>query len=100
MRQALSLGTSAGDFGVALGGNKQLSQGEVRTVDIDISTPEGFAAYQKFVADGQMPQSGRTGHQQPAQHQRARLLRLHRRPRSRRADFKLGGVLADSEGDR
>ena len=89
VRRALSVGTSVGDFGVALGGSKELSQGEICTVDIDISTAEGFAAYQKFIADGQMPQPGTGGHQQPAQYQRGRLLRLHRR-RGQRGQLQAG----------
>jgi hypothetical protein len=96
VRNALSLGTSVGEFGVAIGGNKQLSQGEIRSVDIDISTPEGFAAYQKFIADGQLPQSG------PGISNPLAISALDYSGSTtaevKAGRFKLGGVLNDAEG--
>ena len=97
VRQALSVGTSVGDFGVALGGTKELSQGEVRTVDIDISTPEGFAAYQKFIADGQMPQPGTPGTSNPLSISAVDFSGSTVAEVSA-GNFRLGGVLNDAEG--
>ena len=97
VRQALSVGTSVGDFGVALGGSKELSQGEVRTVDIDISTPEGFAAYQKFIADGQMPQPGTPGTSNPLSISAVDFSGSTVAEVSA-GNFRLGGVLNDAEG--
>jgi hypothetical protein len=97
VKQALLLGTSVGEFSVAIGGNKQLSQGEVRSVDIDISTPEGWDAYQKFLASGEMPCDGAAG--------TSNALSISSIDYSgsttaevKAGRIKLGGVLNDAEG--
>jgi hypothetical protein len=97
VKQALLLGTSVGEFSVAIGGNKQLSQGEVRSVDIDISTPEGWDAYQKFLASAEMPCDGAAG--------TSNALSISSIDYSgsttaevKAGRIKLGGVLNDAEG--
>ena len=61
VRQTLALGLGNDDFGIALGGTEELADGKLAAIDIDISTPEGWAAYQDFVATGALPDPGTAG---------------------------------------
>ncbi len=97
VRQALSLGVSLGDFGVALGGSRELSEGTVRTVDIDISTAEGWAAYQEFLASGRLPPPDAPGTRDPTTIDSLNVsgstsAEVNAGP------ISIGGVLSDSEG--
>lgn len=57
--QSLELGASfsIGDarFKAALGSNRSLTDRSTQSTDIDISTPQGQAAYQDFLRTGQLP---------------------------------------------
>jgi hypothetical protein len=58
-----SLGLKVGDENVAAGvkiGNGFLD-GKARSVDLDIGTPEGWAAYQSFITSGRLPAQGASG---------------------------------------
>jgi hypothetical protein len=58
-----SLGMKVGDENVAAGvkiGNGFLD-GKARSVDLDIGTPEGWAAYQSFITSGRLPAQGASG---------------------------------------
>jgi hypothetical protein len=97
VRQALSLGVSLGDFGVAIGGSRELSEGTVRTVDIDISTAAGWAAYQEFLATGHLPAANAPGTRDPTTIDSLNVsgstsAEVNAGP------ISIGGVLADSEG--
>ena len=65
VRHALSLGASLGDFGISIGSSKELSNGKLRAVDIDISTQAGWDAYQQFLATGKLPDQGAPGTSDP-----------------------------------
>jgi hypothetical protein len=97
VRQALSLGVSLGDFGVALGGSRELSEGTVRTVDIDISTPDGWAAYQEFLATGKLPAPDAPGTRDPTTIDSLNVSSSTSAEVSA-GPFSIGGVLGDSEG--
>ena len=97
VRQALSLGVSLGDFGVALGGNRELSEGTVRTVDIDISTPEGWAAYQQFLATGQLPGPNAPGTSDPTTIDSLNVSGSTQ-AEVNAGPISIGGTLSDSEG--
>jgi hypothetical protein len=51
--------------GVSFGSKEELADGKLRAVDIDISRPEGWNAYQQFVASGKLPAGDAPGTSQP-----------------------------------
>jgi hypothetical protein len=51
--------------GVSFGGKEELADGKLRAVDIDISTTEGWNAYQQFVASGRLPAGDAPGTSEP-----------------------------------
>ena len=55
VRNALSLGIGNDAAGVALAAGSELSDGKLRSVDIDISTAAGWKAYQSFLKSGRLP---------------------------------------------
>ena len=65
VRQTLSLGLGVDGASLSLGGNEQLSSGELHAVDIDISTSAGWAAYQAFLGTGELPRAGTPGTTNP-----------------------------------
>jgi len=97
VRQALSVGVSIGEFGISIGGKEELANGNLRAVDIDISTQAGWDAYQKFLAEGRLPPPGAPGTSDPVTAETLDLsdaLRIE----ARLGRVKLGGLLSDSEG--
>lgn len=97
VRQAVALGTSVGSLGISIGGTAELSNGKLRTIDIDISTPEGFDAYQQFVATGKLPKPNAEGTKDPTAVETIDLSDETRLQASL-GKVTVGGVLADSEG--
>jgi hypothetical protein len=59
----LKVGTDQVNAGVTVGNGFQ--DGKARSVDIDISTPEGWKAYQAFIGTGRMPAQGAAGTSNP-----------------------------------
>jgi hypothetical protein len=66
VRTAMSLGIGfdGASFAITADGG-ELSTGELRAVDIDIGTQEGWDAYQRFVADGELPPRNAPGTSNP-----------------------------------
>jgi hypothetical protein len=58
VKQALKLGVKLGDASLSIGNSKELSDGKLHAIDIDISTEAGWNAYQRFIATGKLPQPG------------------------------------------
>jgi hypothetical protein len=58
VKQALKLGVKLGDASLSVGNSKELSDGKLHAIDIDISTEAGWNAYQRFIATGKLPQPG------------------------------------------
>ena len=50
---------------LSLGNTKDLSDGKLQAVDIDISNQDGWDAYQQFLAPASCPKTGAPGHVQP-----------------------------------
>jgi hypothetical protein len=65
VRNALSLGIGTDAAGVALAAGAELSDGKLRSVDIDISTSAGWKAYQHFLRSGRLPGDGAPGTSDP-----------------------------------
>lgn len=55
VRQNTFLGVSVGPFSFGFGGETELRNTELQMVEFDISGPEGQAAYQEYLATGQLP---------------------------------------------
>jgi hypothetical protein len=97
VRRSLALGVTEGDFGIALGGKEELSKTNVRSVEIDISTPEGFAAYQEFVATGKLPPPNAPGTRNAATTESIDFSDSTRLE-AKFKQVKVGGVVGDAEG--
>jgi hypothetical protein len=65
VKHALKFGAKLGDASVSLGNTKELSDGKLHAVDIDISTTAGWDAYQQFIATGRLPEPGSPGTYDP-----------------------------------
>jgi hypothetical protein len=65
VRNALSLGIGNDAAGVALAAGAELSDGRLRSVDIDISTSAGWKAHQQFLKSGRLPRDGAAGTSDP-----------------------------------
>ncbi len=61
VRDALSLGAGEGPVSVAVARGRELSDGGLRQVDVDISTQAGWKAYQSFLTSGRIPKDGAPG---------------------------------------
>lgn len=53
--RSLGVGLKEGSGSIGLNASKKGVEGRMRQMDIDISTPEGWAAYQDFVKTGTLP---------------------------------------------
>lgn len=94
VRNALSLGAG----GVSVGFGQELAEGKLRAVDIDVTTPGGWAAYQNFALSGRVPAKGAAGTTDPT----TAITHKASQSASIEAQFgsaKLGALLSDSEGN-
>ena len=94
VRNALSLGAG----GVSVGFGQELANGKLRSIDIDIGTPQGWAVYQEFALSGRVPASGTRGTKDAT----TAVTYKASQSASLEAEFgnlKVGGLLTDSEGD-
>ncbi len=66
VKHALKLGVKVGDFSASIGNSKELSDGKLHSIAIDISTEAGWNAYQRFIATGKLPEPGSAGTKDPA----------------------------------
>jgi hypothetical protein len=92
VRSALAFGAG----GIEVGFGRELAEGRLKTIDIDVSSREGWDAYQRFVATGQLP-SGGPGTSEP---RTARTLKASQSATlsATFGDVKIGGLLSDAEG--
>lgn len=61
VENSFKLGLSLGPASASIGNTTRLDQFTLKTAEFDISTPEGRAAYNTFLATGQLPQQNGTG---------------------------------------
>jgi hypothetical protein len=61
VRSALKLGVDVKVASFAIGNSKDLSNGKLHAVDIDIAGKQGWATYQAFLESGKLPRSGDGG---------------------------------------
>jgi hypothetical protein len=83
---ALGLGSDAANVSVA--SEKALAEGKTRQVDLDLDTPEGQRAYQRFIKTGALPDAGKG----VANPRRSSVIDYN-------ASTKLGGKLAGMEAN-
>jgi hypothetical protein len=65
VKNALQLGINTDVAKVYLGNDTTFTQGKLRAIDVDVSTPEGWKAYQAFAKSGTLPSSGADGTANP-----------------------------------
>jgi hypothetical protein len=97
VRQALRLGISLGDAGVSIGNSKDLSDGRLEAIDLDISTAAGWNAYQAFVESGELPNPGAPGTSSPTRSQVVRYTDSTEFS-AKLGGLSIGGPGASSEG--
>ncbi|NUT55215.1 MAG: hypothetical protein HOQ03_04440 [Thermoleophilia bacterium] len=95
VRNALSLGIGTDAAGVALAAGAELTDGKLKSIDIDISTSAGWKAYQQFLKSGRLPREGATGTSEPTSSDVFEFtdktqLEAHI------GNLKIGGILAES----
>jgi hypothetical protein len=65
VENSLSLRVGTDDVNASLSLTRGMSNGKLRSVNLDIGTPEGWAAYQTFVEIGRLPADGAPGTADP-----------------------------------
>jgi len=61
VREALKFSASAKGLSVALGNTKELGDGKLHSIDIDIHSNAGWNAYQQLLESGRLPGAGAAG---------------------------------------
>jgi len=92
VKQALKLGIKVGDFSASLGNTKELSDGKLHSIDIDISTEAGWNAYQRFITSGKLPEPGSAGTKEPTKAETVRYTD------TTELEAKLGGLTLGGRG--
>jgi hypothetical protein len=97
VRSALKLGVGYKDVAVSLGNSKDLADGKLHAVDIDISNQAGWDAYQAFLASGKLPKEGAPGTLNPTKAETVVYTDVTSLE-AKLGGLKLGGRVNDSEG--
>lgn len=90
VRRAMTVGLGGKQAKVEVGFNQEMSEGKLRAIDIDVGTPEGWAAYQRFATTGEIPPGATTS--------TTRKLSKSATVGATFGDFQIGGLLRDAEG--
>jgi hypothetical protein len=98
VRHAMSVGLGSDTARVDVGFGQEVSDGRLRAIDVDISTPEGWNAYQQFVTRGALPAGGSAGTSDPTTSTTRRLSKSATLGGTY-GDLKIGGLLSDAEGN-
>jgi hypothetical protein len=97
VRQALKLGVDVKGATIAIGNTKDLSNGRLHSVDIDIHSNAGWNAYQQFLKSGKLPGQGAAGTFNPT-----RASTVHYSDTTELSAklgmFQIGGQLNSSDG--
>jgi hypothetical protein len=97
VRQALKVGVGYKDVSLALGNTKDLSDGKLHSIDIDISNQAGWDAYQAFLGSGKLPKNGTPGTVNPTQAQTIVYTDVTQLE-AKLGGIKLGGQVNSSDG--
>lgn len=97
VKNALKLGVSLGDASLSLGNSKELSDGKLQAIDIDISTEAGWNAYQRFLETGRLPRPGSAGTSNPTKAETVRYTDTTELE-AKLGGISIGGRLGSSEG--
>jgi hypothetical protein len=98
VRNALALGIGGKGAKISIGNTKELSDGKLHAIDVDISSVEGWNAYQQFVGTGKLPDSGTPGTSNPANSKTLKYTDSTK-VEGELGPIKVGGLLGDSEGN-
>ena len=97
VKQALKFGVKFGDASVSIGNTKELSDGKLHAVDIDISTSAGWDAYQRFIASGRLPAPGSPGTSDPTKAETV-IYKDSTELEAKLGGITIGGPMSSSEG--
>jgi Flp pilus assembly pilin Flp len=98
VREALALGVGKGGAKLSASYTRELSDGKLRAIDIDIASPDGWKAYQDFLAGGRLPADGAAGTTNPTTtdtHKYSNSAKVE----AKLGEWKLGGMLQDAEAN-
>jgi hypothetical protein len=98
VRQALAFGIGGNGAKLSVGLGQELAEGKLRAVDINIATPEGWNAYQQFLATGRLPERGATGASNPTASTTTKFTDSATLE-AQLGKWSLGGQLKDAEGN-
>ena len=95
VRNALSLGIGNDTAGIAMAAGGESSDGKLRTVDVDISTAEGWKTYQRFLTTGKLPDEGTPGTSDPTD---SKVFKITDKTQleGHLGNVTIGGILAES----
>ena len=97
VKQALKLGVGYKDVALSLGNSKDLADGKLHAVDIDISNSAGWDAYQAFLGSGKLPKEGTPGTTNPTKADTVVYTDVTS-IEAKLGGLKLGGRVGSSEG--
>jgi Flp pilus assembly pilin Flp len=97
VKQALKLGVGYKDVALSLGNTKDLANGKLHAVDIDVSNQAGWDAYQAFLGSGKLPKEGTPGTVNPTKAETLVYTDVTS-IEAKLGGLKLGGRVGDSEG--
>jgi hypothetical protein len=97
VKQALKLGVGYKDVALSLGNSKDLADGKLHAVDIDISNQAGWDAYQAFLGSGKLPKEGTPGTTKPTKAETVVYTDVTS-IEAKLGGLKLGGRVGSSEG--
>lgn len=97
VKNALTLGVSAKNAKLYLGNDTTFSQGKLRAIDLDVSTPQGWAAYQAFARTGKLPKTGTAGSTNPTSSETAEITSVSKLG-AEIGNLDASVTLGDSEG--
>jgi hypothetical protein len=98
VRNALAVGVGSSAAKVEVGFSREMSDGKLKSVDIDVSSPEGWRAYQQFVTTGHLPDGAAPG-TIDASSATTRKVSQSAKLEATFGTLKVGGLLKDAEGN-
>ena len=94
VRNALAVGLG----GAEVAFSREVADGKLKAVDIDVSSPEGWNTYQQFVTTGRLPAGTEAGTSDPTS-ATTRKASQSAKLEATFGNLKVGGLLSDAEGN-
>ena len=94
VRNAMAVGVGGAEAGVS----REVADGKLKSVDIDVSSAAGWDAYQQFVTTGRLPDGTAPGTSDPTS-ATTRKASQSAKLEATFGNLKVGGLLSDAEGN-